>query len=244
MELLEALRTTGTIRDFRPDAVPEEAIYRILDVARFAPSGGNRQSWHVVLVQDPIIRATLRDLYLPTWYSYLSQRGAGLVPFAPVTDEEAEAQAIAGAGRLADEAAGGPGGFAEHLDQVPVMLVLLSDLRALAAIDKRADRYTFCGGASVYPFAWSLLLAAREEGLRGVLTTMVIGAEHEVRDLLGVPDEFAVAALIALGYPSHEPTRLKRRPVGEFATVDRFDGPPLSCDGQLTESDTELLGNR
>ena len=181
-----------------------------------------------MLVKDPAIRAGLRDLYLPTWYEYLSQRGAGLVPFAPLTDEDAEAQAIASAGDLAAEARGAPGGFAEHLDEAPVILVLLSDLRALAAVDKHADRYTFCGGASVYPFAWSLLLAAREEGLRGVMTTMVIGAEHQVRDLLAVPAEFAVAAVIALGYPSQEPRRLKRRAVGDFATIDRFDGAPLA----------------
>ncbi|HEY2302002.1 MAG TPA: nitroreductase family protein [Acidimicrobiales bacterium] len=228
MELLEALRTTGTIRDFRPEPVADEAIYRILEAARFAPSGGNRQSWHVVLVKDPAIRTGLRDLYLPTWYEYLSQRGAGLVPFAPLTDESAEAQAIASAGDVAAEARRGPGGFAEHLDEAPVILVLLSDLRALAAVDKHLDRYTFCGGASVYPFAWSLLLAAREEGLRGVMTTMVIGAEHQVRDLLAVPAEFAVAAVIALGYPRQEPRRLKRRAVGDFATVDRFDGAPLA----------------
>jgi nitroreductase len=149
MELLEALRTTGTIRDFRPEPVADEAIYRILEAARFAPSGGNRQSWHVVLVKDPAIRTGLRDLYLPTWYEYLSQRGAGLVPFAPLTDESAEAQAIASAGDVAAEARRGPGGFAEHLDEAPVILVLLSDLRALAAVDKHVDRYTFCGGASV-----------------------------------------------------------------------------------------------
>jgi nitroreductase len=231
MELLEALRTTGAIRDFRPEPVADDAIHRMLDVARFAPSGGNRQSWHVVIVKDASIRASLRDLYLPTWYEYLSQRGAGLVPFAPVTDEEAEARAIAAAGTIAEESARGPGGFAEHLDTAPVLLVLLSDLRALAAVDKHVDRYTFCGGASVYPFAWSLLLAGREEGLRGVMTTMVIGAEHEVRSLLGIPEEFAVAAMIALGYPTDEPKRLKRRAVDDFATVDRFDGTPFTVTG-------------
>ena len=97
-------------------------------------------------------------------------------------------------------------------------------------MDKHVDRYTFCGGASVYPFAWSVLLAARDEGLRGVITTMAVGAEHEVKALLDVPEEFAVAGVIALGYPTHEPTRLKRRPVQEFTTVDRFDGSPLVVD--------------
>jgi nitroreductase len=229
MELRQALGTTGAIRDFRPDPVPMHVVHRVLDVARFAPSGGNRQSWHVIVVNDATTRSRLRDLYLPTWYQYLAQRTAGLVPWAPITDEVAEARAIAEAPSVADAAAGA-GGFAEHFDGVPVMLMLLSDLRAVAAVDKDIDRYPFCGGASVYPFAWSVLLAARDEGLGGVITTMVIRREHEVRALLGVPEELAVAAIIVLGYPRHQPVRLTRRRVEEFTTVDRFDGAPLGTD--------------
>jgi nitroreductase len=212
------------VRDFRPDPVPDDVVQRILEVARFAPSGGNRQSWRVVVVKDPAIRSRLRDLYLPPWYEYLSQRAAGLVPWAPVTDEDAERRAMAGAGALAATAAAGPGGFAEHYDEVPVMLVVLSDLRALAALDKDIDGYPLCGGASVYPFVWSLLLAARDEGLGGVITTILVRRAGEVRALLGVPEELALAAVVALGYPVHQPSRLSRRPVEEFATIDRFDG--------------------
>jgi nitroreductase len=229
MELRQALSTTGAVRDFRPDPVSEEAVRRILDAARFAPSGGNRQSWHVIVVRDPSIRSCLRDLYLPPWYEYLSQRAAGLVPWAPVTDEDAERRAMAGAGALAATAAAGPGGFAERFDEVPLMLVVLSDLRAVAALDKDIDRYPFCGGASVYPFVWSLLLAARDEGLGGVITTILVRREHEVRTLLGVPEEMALAAVVALGHPVHQPSRLTRRPVEEFATVDRFDGAPFTA---------------
>ena len=46
----------------------------LLDTARYAPSGGNRQAWHVVLVKDPELRARLRDLYLRGWYEYLAMR--------------------------------------------------------------------------------------------------------------------------------------------------------------------------
>ncbi len=228
MDLSEALRATAAIRDFRPEPVPDPIVHRVLDTARFAPSGGNRQGWRVIVVNDPTTRAHLRDLYLAGWYEYLAQIEAGLVPWAPITDEPAEARAIANAPAVAERAAHDPGGFAEHLDTVPVMLVVLADLRALAAVDKGADRYTFAGAASIYPFAWSLLLAARDEGLGGVITTMPIRREHDVRSLLGVPDELALAAVIALGYPSHQPRRLTRQPVDEFATVDRFDGPPFA----------------
>jgi len=104
---------------------------------------------------------------------------------------------------------------------------VLADLRALAAVDRDLDRYTLAGGASIYPFVWSVLLAARDEGLGGVVTTMVIRREQEVRSLLGIPDELAVAAVVALGHPVRQTRKLTRRSVPEFTTVDRFDGEPF-----------------
>src|SRR5262249_34122112 len=104
----------------------------------------------------------------------------------------------------------------------------LADLRALAAMDKQGSRYTMAGGASIYPFAWSILLAAREEGLAGVITTMPIRREDDVKALLHVPNEFAIAAVLGLGRPVHQPRRLTRNPVDAFTTVDAFDGAAYS----------------
>ena len=227
VELVDALRTTGSVRDFVDEAVDDATVYRLLEVARFAPNGGNRQAWRVVVVKDPGLRSSLRDLYLPGWYEYLAQASAGLTPWAVVTDRELEARSLTAAPDIARAAAEGPGGFAEHLDEVPVMLVLLADLERLATVDRDADHYTMVGGASVYPFAWSILLAARTEGLAGVMTTMVVRDEQAVKDLLGVPETVTVAAVLALGRPVKQPTRLRRSPVEEFATVDRFHGRPL-----------------
>ena len=224
MDLDQALRTTGAVREFTDRPVSDTVVHHLLDTARFAPSGGNRQGWRVVVVQDPDRRTQLRDLYLGGWYEYLAIGAAGLVPWAPVTDRQAERRAVVDAPAVA--AAAVPG-FADHLDRVPVLLLLLADLQALAAVDRDHDRYTFAGGASVYPFAWSLLLAAHGQGLAGVLTTMVVRREDRVKALFAVPDHLAVAGLVALGYPQRRPTRLRRQPVDAFATVDRFDGPPL-----------------
>ena len=106
---------------------------------------------------------------------------------------------------------------------------MLADLRGLAAVD--LDRYTLVGGASVYPFAWSILLAAHGAGLGGVLTTMLVREEAAVLQLVGAPDGWVLAAALALGYPKDRPvTRLRRRGVGSFASVDRFDGPPFAVD--------------
>lgn len=227
VELIDALRTTGAVRDFRDTEVSDDTVHRVLDTARFAPNGGNRQAWRVVLVKDPGLRAALRDVYLPGWYEYLAQAAAGLTPWAVVTDRRLEQESVARAPEVARAAAEGPGGFAEHFDQVPVMLVLLADLSRLATVDRDADHYTMVGGASIYPFGWSILLAAREEGLAGVMTTMVVRDEDAVKELLGVPDTVSVAGVLALGHPVKQPTRLRRQPVESFATIDRFDGPPL-----------------
>ena len=255
MDLIDTLRSTGAVREFTDQPVDDAAVARILDTARFAPSGANAQAWRVVVVKDPAVRTRLRDLYLPGWADYLTMSAAGLRPWAPVNDPRAEAAALAVASEQAaalavaseqaaalavasEQAAalaagsdqGGPavaGGLAAHLDEAPVLLALFADLSALAAVDRDLDRYSFAGGASIYPFAWNVLLAARAEGLGGVITTMLIREEGAVKELLGAPDPLALAAVIALGHPVRQPRRLQRRPVPAFTTVDRVDGTPF-----------------
>jgi nitroreductase len=223
LDLVDTLRTTGAARQFLPEPVADGVLGRILDTARFAPSGGNRQGWRVIVVKNPGARAVLRDLYLTGWYEYLAMMSAGLVPWAPVTDREAEAAAIANAAPFADAGAAAPG-FAETLDTAPALLLVLADLAALAAVDRDLPRYTLVGGASIYPFVWSLLLAARAEGLGGVMTTMPVRREADVRALFGIPDSVAVASLVVLGRPVTALRRLTRAPVDSFTWVDRYEG--------------------
>ena len=52
MDLSDVMRTTGAVREYTDDPLPDEVLERILDNARFAPSGGNRQGTHVVVVRD------------------------------------------------------------------------------------------------------------------------------------------------------------------------------------------------
>lgn len=225
MDLIETLRSTGAVREFTPEPVPDDVVARVLDTARFAPSGANAQAWHVVLVKSADLRSQLRDLYLPGWRDYLAMGAAGLRPWAPTNDRAAESAALTDVPDAVTAAA--RHGFAAHLDAVPVLLVIFADLAALAAVDRDADRYSFAGGASVYPFVWSILLAARAEGLGGVLTTMLVRQEDAVKRLLGAPDTWAVAAVVALGHPVRAARRLRRRPVTDFATVDGVGGVPL-----------------
>jgi nitroreductase len=226
MELTDALRTTGSVRAFLDESVSDEVLYAILDDARFAPSGGNRQAWHVIVVKDSLRRRALRDLYLDGWHDYIAHVLAGLVPFSPLASDED--RAAAASHRDAAIATSKPDGFPETLDQVPVMLVICADLAALAATDRDLDRYQIAGGASIYPFVWNILLAARARGLGGVMTTIATRNEPGVRDVLDIPRSHIVASIVALGHPASRATRLRRRAVEEFTTTDGFDGERFS----------------
>jgi nitroreductase len=226
MELGDALRTTGSVRNFTSASVADETLSSILEDARFAPSGGNRQAWHVIVVKDVARRRALRDLYLDAWHDYVAHVLAGLIPFSPVASDEDRALA---AGRR-DEAiaVSRPDGFPETLDAVPAMLVICADLSALAATDRDLDRYHITGGASIYPFVWSILLAAHDRGLGGVMTTIATRNETEVQALLSMPENQVVASIVALGYPEQQLTKLRRNAVADFTSVDTFDGRPLT----------------
>jgi nitroreductase len=216
MELYEAMRNAPTSRRFTSEPVPSEVLWRVLDHARFAPSGGNRQGWRVIAVRDPGRRRRLRDLYLPHWRAYLQHTGADKLLADPDVSPR-RARMVA----AADE-------YAQHLDEVPLHLVVCAQLGDLAVTDAELDRPSIVGGASVYPFVQNVLLALRSEGLGASLTTLLVPAEAEVKRLLEIPDEVALAAHVGVGHRSEPwPRRLSRREVSEFASAERF-GEPLT----------------
>jgi nitroreductase len=231
MELRDALRTTASIREFSARSIDDAVLFGVLDDARFAPSGGNRQAWRVIVVKDISQRRAVAAAYLDAWHDYVGSLLAGVTPFSPIASEEE--RRAASEQREAARALSNPEGFAETLASVPAMLVVVADLGSFAATDRDLDRYHLVGGASVYPFVWSVLLAARERDLGGVMTTVAIKNEAALREILSLPDDFAVAAILALGYPQRSVTKLRRREVGEFTSVDSFDGAPF-VDGPPT----------
>ena len=124
-----------------------------------------------------------------------------------------------------------PDAFADTFDEVPVLLLVLVELGVLSVTDNHLDRQSFVGGGSVYPFVQNILLGARNEGLGSLLATLVVRQEEELRPIFEIPDTHAIAAVVAIGTPRKVITKLSRRPVEEFARIDRFDGPPLTPEG-------------
>ena len=94
MDLLEVMRTTFACRDFQNEEIEDEVIHRILDNARFAPSGGNRQGIHVVVVKNSEKKRKLGQLCGPTLLLYAAQQKAGEVPFNTVQSSSISEQEI------------------------------------------------------------------------------------------------------------------------------------------------------
>ncbi len=215
MELRDTLRSTGAVRGFTDQQVADHVVAEVLDDARFAPSGGNQQPWRVAVVKSPEIRQHMADLMRPVWNEYVGAQSVGKRAFA--------------FGRSTGDApVAAPNALLDQIQSIPVVLAVAADLTKIAIMDGNVEhRPPVVGGASIYPFCWSILLAARERGLGGVLTTFLARAEAAAAPLLGLPADHALVATIFLGVPLHQNTRLKRNPVESFTTIDRFDGTPL-----------------
>jgi nitroreductase len=219
VDLYQTMRNAPATRRFRSEPVSREVLLRVLDAARFAPSGGNRQGWRVIAVEEARTRRALRDLYWPHWRAYLEYTGAAQMLANPDDHDPARIRAL----RQADA-------FADRLHEVPLHLVVCVRIADLAITDAELDRPSIVGGASVYPFVQNVLLALRAEGLGASLTTLLIPAEPEVKRLLSIPDEIAVAAYVAVGHRADPwPQALTRRPVADFAFSERY-GQPLTAD--------------
>jgi nitroreductase len=215
MDLLDTLRSTGAVRGFTDDPVSDETISAILDTARFAPSGGNKQPWRVAVVKDPALRETLAGLMRPVWQEYMGANAVGQRPFVYGRSIDAPPVAV-------------PNSLIDDIQQVPVVLAVAANLLDIAIMDGNLDRPPVVGGASIYPFCWSVILAARAHGLGGVMTTFLSRAEPAAAPHLGLPADHALVATIFLGVPTHQNTKLRRNPVNSFATIDRFDGDSLT----------------
>ncbi len=219
METYDVMRTTFAARQYTDRVVTDEELHRILENARFAPSGGNRQGWRVLIIRDAEIRSQLRSIMQPTIKRYKTQAMAGETPFSTTTPSQVTDEAV--------EAMPSDFPLVDDIETAPVILVMCVDLSVVSAFDSELDRVGVTAGASIYPFVWNVLLAARNEGLGGVLTTFLTNREPEAKELLGIPDNIAICSMVAIGEPVKQLTKLKRKAVEDFTMIDRWGGQPL-----------------
>ncbi|MFN0148025.1 MAG: nitroreductase family protein [Dehalococcoidia bacterium] len=216
MQLYDVMRTAFSAREFTADPVPDEVLARIFENARFAPSGGNRQGGHVIVVRDAATKAAIAGLAAPAAKRYAAQVRAGEFPWNTIVPTALDAAAFA--------AMPAPPLLTETYIKAPVLLVVCVDLRVVASVDSELDRIGVISGASIYPLVWNILLGLRNEGYGGALTTMPVMQEPELQALLGLPAYVAVAAVLPAGRPVKQLTKLRRKAVAEFVTRERWGG--------------------
>jgi nitroreductase len=195
-DLWEALYTQRAIRYFKPDPVPPDLLWKVIEAATRAPSGSNLQPWGFVIIQEPAARRRIADQLRAVTAS-----GARPSPAAGVSAEPADRSArlmMAGATHLMAQ-----------LDSAPVFIVpCLHRVRSPV-------REGLLAGSSIFQAVQNLLLAARGLGLGAAMTTFQHRLEPEFSAWLQLPEETTPVALIPLGYPDADFGPVRRRPVEE-----------------------------
>lgn len=197
MEFYDVVTTQRAMRRLKTDAVPDELLWKILQTATMAPSGGNAQPWNFLVIRDPEKKRRIGEWYLDAWTrTYGPAREAML-------GNEAMARTFTSADHLAN-----------HLAEAPALII--------ATIKKGMPNVSSTLGASIYPAVQNLMLAARAEGLGTTLTTLHKLHEDEVKTLLGIPDDIETMALIPIGWPKGKFGTPSRLPVEKVVYWDSW----------------------
>lgn len=192
--LFEALYSTRALRRFKPDPVPDELLYQVIDAAIRAPAGGNMQVWHFLIVRDAEKRRRIGELYWKTWQSYGQQ----------YLEDPSKIDALPRQMRLVVRATDD---LARHFGEVPVHLFVCGPAQAIG---------------TVYPAVQNVLLACRGLGLGSVITGFHRRHEAELRELLGIPRDQIAHALLPIGWPRDRIGPVSRRPVRKVASLDAW----------------------
>ncbi|MFC1930525.1 nitroreductase family protein [Chloroflexota bacterium] len=218
-EFLKLVRKRRSIRRFKPDAVPDEYIDKIIEAARWAMSGANSQPWEFIIVKDPKMRENIATLLLEEakeTYSVESTRVEELRHPAFV-DPPTELP-----------------GFKD----APVIIVLCGDPRTFQA--SVLATHLFAGdGNSFYKGLGNatqiIHLAVTALGLGSQWVSIHAYIEGKLKALLGVPDMFTIQTIIPIGYPAYQPPPPYRRKLSEIMHFDRYEQSKFRTDKEIKD---------
>jgi nitroreductase len=212
--LFEAIYTQRALRRLKPDPIPDELLWRVLEAGTKAPSGSNSQVWRFLVVHDPGRKRFIQQRYKKAWDQYAAANAALATERSqppPPAELRSQLRMVRSAMHLA-----------EHMHEAPVLLLVCMGPRPLpppAAGQRRSPAALY---ASVFPAVQNILLAARGLGLGATLTTLHLLYEDEIKAEFGIPADTETVALIPLGYPEGKYGPTGRRPVDEVTYWDRW----------------------
>ncbi|MEM7097632.1 MAG: nitroreductase family protein [Pseudomonadota bacterium] len=198
MDVLTAMETCTAMRYFKEDPVSKKDLEKLIYAATRASSPGNSQGWEFLVIDDPQIKSVVGDKML-----------AGMAPFfanRPPGQDGVEERMLVGAEHLA-----------RNFAKVPAWVVCMA--RKVYPPHDPQDAFMH---STIYPAAQNMIVAARSMGIGTCFTTFPGHAEPEIRQLCNVPDQLHMFVYIAVGYPEREFMPVKRKPIEEVVTWNRY----------------------
>ena len=198
MDVLTAMETCTAMRYLKEDPVPKEDLEQLIYAATRASSPGNSQGWSFLVIDDVQTKAAIGAKVLD-----------GMTPFfvnRPPGADAVEERMLVGAEHLA-----------KNFAKVPAWIVCM----ARNVYPPQDPQESFMHSA-IYPAAQNMIVAARSMGIGTCFTTFGSIAEAEIRQLCNVPDDLHLFVFVAVGYPERAFMPVRRKPVAEVLTWNRF----------------------
>ena len=218
--LLELAKKRRSIRKFKPEPIPDEYVDKIIEAARWAPSGANSQPWEFIAVKKQVLKDTIRQLIeeeLALYHRMEQTREPGqrFLTFANPSEK--------------------PPGFAD----APVFIILCGDLRTKDAFPVNAllqwGQLIF--NSSLANAFLYMHLAATTLGLASQWVTAIAYPTTQplVKNLLGIPKELGIYDMMAVGYPDSEPSNRLVRAKEEMIHYDYYDKTKFRSEQQVKD---------
>ena len=211
--LLEHVKKRRSIRRFKSDHLPDEYIQKIIEVARWAPSGFNSQPWDFVVIKKENLRKKIVDIILNSHAVSAKAREA-------IAEDNS---ALSPLEKFAKKTKFNPGTFLN----APVYIMLYGDTRARMALPPGLDKgpeekYLHIFKASLANAFMYMHLAASSLGLAAQWWSNVAfePAHSNIKKLLGIPNELIAFDMIVLGYPDAVPRPKLLRPLEKMLHFD------------------------
>lgn len=228
-EFLELVRKRRSMRRFKPDPIPDDYIEKMIEAARWAPSGANAQPWEFIIIKNQETRNKMAELYRQIRHEYYVIEQTHV--------EELRHPQL----RYPPEDLPLPG-----FKDAPVIFIICGDRRAFQAT-ALAARFIGeeCGMQGTYTkgvanATYGLILAAAALGLGAQWLTIGADWAQMLKPLLGVPPILQLHTMVPVGYPAYQPPTPYRRSIEEIVHYEKYDMSKFRSGEQIINFIREL----
>ncbi len=226
---LELVKSRRSIRRFKPEPIPDEYVDKIIEAARWAPSGSNSQSWEFVVVK----KQELKD---------------GIVRFFEEGSALAYRMELTRAPERRHPAFAKPPGGTPGFASAPVFILVCGDLRTQNAfplsVVLQRKQITFNSNQANAILCMHLAATALGLGSQWVSTTAFAYVQCHIKELLGLPEELEIYDMMAVGYPDQAPKPRPVRAREEMVHYDGYDKAKFRTDEEVRDFITTIYRGR